>query len=245
MHSPRRHRRGDAALRRGFNGGTLRLPGTAYAVPAGHALAAPHLWDAALRRGSNGGMLRLPGTAQTAPAGHALAARLQQRNATTTRHCTRGVGQVMHSPPQTRRRYSAPRLQRRDATTTRHCSRDAGRSCTRRPAKDATTPRCAAAQTMLRPPGTAHAALAGHSLAAPPKTRRRRSALLLQRRDETATRHCSRGAGKTRRRRSAPRRQRRDAMTTRHSSRGAGRSLTRRAAKDAATPFCAAAPTAG
>jgi hypothetical protein len=28
MHSPRRLRRGDAALRRGSNGGSLRLPGT-------------------------------------------------------------------------------------------------------------------------------------------------------------------------------------------------------------------------
>jgi len=69
-----------------------------------------------------------------------------------------------------------------------------------------------------RLPGTTHAALAGHALTAPPKTRRR----------------CS-----------APRLQRRDATTTRYCERGAGRSCNRRAAKDATTPLCAAATTGG
>jgi hypothetical protein len=40
-HSLRRQRRGDAALRRGSDGGMLRPPGTAHAAPAGYAFAAP------------------------------------------------------------------------------------------------------------------------------------------------------------------------------------------------------------
>jgi hypothetical protein len=71
---------------------------------------------------------------------------------------------------------------------------------------------------MLRLPGTAHAAPAGHAIAAPPQTRRRRSAPRLQRKDATNTRDCSYGAGN---------------------------SCTRRAAKDATTLLCAVAPTVG
>jgi hypothetical protein len=212
-------------MRRGSNGGMKRPLGTAHAAPARRG-------DAALRHGSNGGSLQLLGTAHAALVGHALAA-----------------------PPKTRRRRSAPRLQRQDAATSRYCSRGAGRSCTRRAATDAATPLCAAAPTagfrdypvlrtrrwqVMHSPrrhrrgdaalrrgsnggslqllGTAHAALVGHALAAPPKTRRRRSAPQLQRQDATTSRQCSRGAG---------------------------RSFTRRATKDAATPLCAAAPTAG
>ena len=234
MYSPRHQRSGDAALRRGYNGGSLRLAGTAHAAPADlmHSSRRHRRGDAALRHGSNSGMPRLPGTAHAALVGHVLAA-----------------------PPQTRRRRSAPRLQRRVATTTRHCSRGAGRLCTRRATKEEATPLCAAATTagrydypalltrrrpimhsmrrhrrgdaalrrgsnggMLRIPGTAHAAPVIHALAAPPKTRRPRSAPRLQRWGATNTQYCSRGVGN---------------------------SCTRRAATDATTPLCAAAPTAG
>jgi hypothetical protein len=242
MHSPRRQRRGDAALHRGSNGGTQRLTGTAHAAPADHVLAAP---------------------------------------------------------PQTRRRRSAPWLQRRCATTTRHCSLGAGRSCTRRAATDAATPLCAAAPTAVRYDhpsllnrrrqvmhsprrhrrgdaalrrgsnggalrltgtahatpadheactgtahaapadreactGTAHAAPEGYALAAPPQTRRRRSAPRLQRLDAATTLtahaapviHALAAPPKTRRRRL----QRRDSTTTRHCLCVASRPCTRRAA---------------
>jgi hypothetical protein len=144
MHSPRHQRRGDAALRLGSNGGTLRLPSTAHAALVGHALAAP---PKTRRRSS--------------------ALRLQRRGATTTRHCSCGVGRSYTRRAASVRRRFALRLQRRGATTTWHCSRGAGRSCTRRHRRGDAALRRGSNGGSLQLPGTAHAALVGHALAAP------------------------------------------------------------------------------